>query len=439
MHSFTLSIDESSSVEIPKKITIKEIDGEVLVIAQDIGLYIILINNVQRQIFEQIRSGENLKKIYQKFSEDDVDFIVSQIYDRNFFETTTLKSEEYDSVQIYLTNACNLRCPHCYMSSGKSEKKELKKEEWFSILEELKANNIREVIFSGGEIRMYNECFSVIKHAKQIGMRVRINTNGVLWEKEEVEYIKDFIDEVQISVDGINEEMNSKIRGKNSWAKALRTVEFFVQNNVKTIIATTPTYENIREMEKYYVDFALTLQKKYGKNLLDFIVSQKMLSGRGKNTNVNNDANMYENITHTIMNKIYPNYRLKNFVLTMDKRVSSKNCGYGTLTIASNGKIYLCNRIDELSNFSDSKNNFKDILKQALHYNELTSVDNILPCKTCDIRYLCGGGCRIDDFSFRGRHEKINEESITRICTREFKNRFYRQMRDGIKYLYGIE
>ena len=28
----------------------------------------------------------------------------------------------------------------------------------------------------------------------------------------------------------------------------------------------------------------------------------------------------------------------------------------------------------------------------------MTDVDSILPCKHCDLRYVCGGGCRIDDY-----------------------------------------
>ena len=33
------------------------------------------------------------------------------------------------SLHLYLTNACNLRCPHCYMNAGKTGDNELTYEE----------------------------------------------------------------------------------------------------------------------------------------------------------------------------------------------------------------------------------------------------------------------------------------------------------------------
>lgn len=30
-------------------------------------------------------------------------------------------------------------------------------------------------------------------------------------------------------------------------------------------------------------------------------------------------------------------------------------------------------------------------------------MDNVIPCKDCELRYICDGGCRIDDFDFAGK------------------------------------
>ena len=41
------------------------------------------------------------------------------------------------------------------------------------------------------------------------------------------------------------------------------------------------------------------------------------------------------------------------------------------------------------------KDSVVDIIEKSKYIKEVTSVDNTRICKDCEIRYICGGGCRI--------------------------------------------
>ena len=72
--------------------------------------------------------------------------------------------------------------------------------------------------------------------------------------------------------------------------------------------------------------------------------------------------------------------------------------------------------------------------------NQATSVTQLEPCRDCELRYICGGGCRIDEFS--GISEIVSFEKVTpvkvmhRNCTSKIKDKFYDLMIKSNEYLY---
>ncbi|MGX2972020.1 radical SAM protein [Helicobacter sp. T3_23-1059] len=436
MTTSTKQINENDILPLPKTLEFYEIENEVLVIASDCGNTLGLFNANQVEIFKNLQQYSIANAERMATNQMDFHFVVAQILDREFFDTPLEMCDEYDTAQIYLTNACNLSCPHCYMDSGRANENELDSTQWFELLDRLVKHGIKEVIFSGGEILLHKQCLDIIKYAKNLGMIVRLKSNGVLWKKEWISEIVPFIDDIQISIDGVNEEMNAKVRGASNFKKALSSVEEFLKCGAKVIIATTPTYENIDEMEAKFVDFATNLLNKYGDNL-KFIVSQKMLGGRGIAMKYGDEARQYAKKADFIMQKIYPNYTIKNLAINMEKKQRVRNCGYGNLSFSSNGNIYLCNRVDELKPFANINDDLGEVLRKAKEFNKQSSVDFITPCKDCSVRYICGGGCRIDEYSFRGRQELLHKE-LTKKCDENFRAKFKQSLLDGLKYIYAI-
>jgi len=76
------------------------------------------------------------------------------------------------------TNACNLRCKHCYQRADKPAPNELSTEERLKIVGELAEKGVVSIAFSGGEPLMRRDFYEVAMEAKRRGMYIALATNG---------------------------------------------------------------------------------------------------------------------------------------------------------------------------------------------------------------------------------------------------------------------
>ena len=83
---------------------------------------------------------------------------------------------------------------------------------------------------------------------------------------------------------------------------------------------------------------------------------------------------------------------------------------------------------------------FKDIFEKSRKAQDLSKIDNFRPCKGCELRYICGGGCRIDYFPEFAQITDIDKVDFTMIserkCSDDIKNRFYKLMIESNMRLY---
>src|SRR5437764_7108583 len=76
-------------------------------------------------------------------------------------------------VSLELTRRCPLECQHCYnnlpMGDLAARSRELSKEEYFSVLDELSAMGVLWLLFTGGEIFARKDFLEIYTYAKQKG------------------------------------------------------------------------------------------------------------------------------------------------------------------------------------------------------------------------------------------------------------------------------
>ena len=164
-----IELAENTVLDLPQNLFYNKINNNLLVISQNTANWIGLFNNEQEKIFGLLCENKTLGQISELTnSEEDFNFVISQIIDRNFISTQSINfnAPHNEGLYIYLTNDCNLACTHCYMYSGKPKINELAKEEWFKIIENAKESGISTITFTGGEVLQYKEWFEVIKFAK---------------------------------------------------------------------------------------------------------------------------------------------------------------------------------------------------------------------------------------------------------------------------------
>ncbi|MBT3880891.1 MAG: radical SAM protein [Candidatus Scalindua sp.] len=135
-----------------------------------------------------------------------------------------------ETVDLFLTYMCNLRCKMCGQwgeagtskeMSPKELKRELSLDEIYKIINDIKTFKPNVTLF-GGEPLMYTNWEKVVSRIKQEGMRCNMITNGILLERYANSIIDLGVDEIIFSLDGPR-EVHDEVRGaKGTFERASR-------------------------------------------------------------------------------------------------------------------------------------------------------------------------------------------------------------------------
>lgn len=440
----TYNIDIKKSYNIPSNIAVIRHNNKILVIDSERANWIVLDSDLQLNVFKTFQRGTSIECVLESYKYDDADvrYVVTQIEAKQFYETVSDPRPKDSTLHFYLTNRCNLSCPHCYMFSGMPINSELETNEIKTVLNDFaKIGEGRIVTFSGGEPTIRKDFEEILEYAYRLGLEIKLMTNGTTLPSERIAILSRYLSSVQISIDGFSEETNAEIRGHGSFQKSLDTVDTFIANDVYTSIAITPKINTLIENSGKYATFAQELESRYEGKAFELRISEELLNGRcitdAKSINVD-----YGKAVANLMREIYgEDYKIMEFVKMLTDNSIIDNCAFGGLTIAANGDVFLCPRINDLKPVGNVRTDpFKELLKKATFVEEFTNVRYLHPCGECELRYICGGGCRIEEFPHLVSDElpniKSEYDSNCRICNSTFKNKFYDLMIDSNEYFY---
>ena len=433
-------MDEEREVDLPldktyqlPKFTFINYNGVTLAIAPEIARWIVADNESQVAIMKDLIKGFSLGDLLEKYgeSQDDIVSVLTQI------EATGIETFEPKSVfqntrlHLHLTNRCNMKCPHCYMESGIPYEDELSTEEIKNLCLNFKQIGGTDVSLTGGEPTTRADFFEIVEYLSSIGLRVSIFTNGLFWNESRVKRLAlSDIEGVQISIDGYDEESNSVIRGKGAFDKALNAVDEFIKSGIYVKIAVTAPYELIKDNSDKYVEFSRRTLSKYGEEALEFNYSYFFMPGRELDSNaIKEQKTEYFNLVETVAKAVYGDQDEDSFVTNLIDGVYD-SCGYGGLNVMANGDFYFCDRIPDVNKSGNVRNiPFDEIAELMKLAERMGKIDNFKPCNTCELKYICGGGCRAEffrDFTTVSDIKDIDFEKISpRNCGKENKEKIY--------------
>lgn len=439
MEEARVEVNPDKVYSFPADVTAVPYEGCLLLITPENGNWIVIENQVQADMAKMLSQKVPLRRVHEAFPENEADLehVVGELEGRHFCER--IDSEEDDfTLRIYLTNACNLRCRHCFMYAAHSLEHELTYEEIIDLLDKSRANHCSKVIFTGGEIALKKRFVDILRHAHDLGLYVQVLSNGVLWTDEIIKETANYIDEIQVSIDGFDEASNARIRGAGTFERSLHTIEKFVQEKKPFVsVITTPLY-GFRELYKdKYIAFGKEMIKRFGTDHFLVIYGKELLNGRDVKANVEKNKIMTK-LVDEIYEEIYPNAELNTFVVNHKYGRIYRNCGYGGLTVNSNGDFFFCGRVYEVGCYGNIRTtDFQEVLKKRKTARQKTYVDNILPCRDCDIRLVCGGNCRVSEIP-EVTHVELDEKTpvFERTCEDVYKENLYRLMVESSEFLY---
>lgn len=418
--------------------------NKILAIAVETANWLVLLDNCAKDLLESLREGKTIGEVLGGIENDNDKKaflkLLSAIMARQFAGLDNVPTPEfvqgYKMLNIYLTNACNLSCTHCFMKAGKKLENELKVNDWIRVLDEFAQTGGESVTFTGGEPLMNPDFKTIIEAAHEKGIQSTVLTNGILWTDELIDQLSPLIAEVQISIDGVDDESNAKVRKAGIFEQLVKHVIRFANNRVRVSVATTFTNENIETADKY-VELVNRINEATPNNKVFFKLTKKILPGR--ETQYTEEENRkYEVRIREVENLIDANAKYQSFMEGHTPNLVARNCGFGGLSIAADGNVYFCNRVLEVTpqgNVKDRPLSFFLEKGKTAHFE--TAVEQVEPCCTCALRYICGGGCRIDEYDFKGKTWNTGQ-TLHQLKCKGLNEHLLKMMVESYEYQYSF-
>jgi SynChlorMet cassette radical SAM/SPASM protein ScmE len=156
------------------------------------------------------------------------------------------------SVDLSITNRCNLRCTYCSHFTGAGDvSQDLPKEEWLQFFEELNRCAVMNVTLQGGEPFYRKDLKELVEGIVENRMRFNILSNGTLITDEMADFLAATgrCDGVQVSIDGSVPTTHDACRGEGNFLKAMQGIKALQKYNVPVSVRVTIHKENVRDLE----------------------------------------------------------------------------------------------------------------------------------------------------------------------------------------------
>lgn len=158
---------------------------------------------------------------------------------------------QFQTLQIDITNRCNLQCEHCGRLYINKILDEPTLSEVRQIIKDARKIGFQEIVFSGGEPTLRNDLFEMIKIAKKENFFVSITTNGVFNDEALNNLINSKIDLIEISLDGLKND-HEHIRGvKNIFNRIINNLLKLNKKSKNIIVKITLHNKNYKKLEKF--------------------------------------------------------------------------------------------------------------------------------------------------------------------------------------------
>jgi radical SAM protein with 4Fe4S-binding SPASM domain len=191
---------------------------------------------------------------------------------------------------------------------------------------------------------------------------------------------------VQVSLDGPSPEINDPIRGKATYSRAVRALDALLETDVQVRVGITSMASNWGAWREQFARFA----ERFADTDLEYKMSFGITEyGRAEGTGEQIDPG----VAKAQVERLLAGRRGSQVGPRVTRRTTG--CGYfEQIVVGPDGTLYPCHLLDAPLGKADDKP-MREWVEELSHLATLFSVDYTEGCSTCDIRYLCGGTCRV--------------------------------------------
>ena len=152
-------------------------------------------------------------------------------------------------LQIHPTLRCNLRCLHCYSSSGPEERTELPVGLLADAIAAARTEGYTVVSVSGGEPLMYKPLAELLDAAHECGALTTVTTNGMLLTRRHLDELVGRLDLLAISLDGPPESHNRMRASEHAFAEMESRLDDVRSSRIPFGFIFTLTQRNVHELD----------------------------------------------------------------------------------------------------------------------------------------------------------------------------------------------
>jgi len=157
------------------------------------------------------------------------------------------------SVNLSITNRCNLRCKYCsHFTSPGDIGLDLPKDEWLNFFEELNRCAVLNVTIEGGEAFIRKDLKELIEGIVQNRMRFSILSNGTLITDDIAAFFVSTgrCNSIQISIDGSYPKTHDVFRGDGNFIKAVAGLKCLQRHYIPFAVRVTIHRHNVNDLEE---------------------------------------------------------------------------------------------------------------------------------------------------------------------------------------------
>ncbi len=364
-----------------------------------------------------------------------------------------ISTKRLSELWLHVTNACNLSCNHCLVSSSPSGITGYATPFWKKTIDEALALGTSRFYITGGEPFLRADIFEIIDFILLAGVapphaELVILTNAILLKGEKLKQLAQRDPnrlKLQISLDGPTAEFNDPIRGVGSFDLTVKGIKEAVSAGFSPTLTTVVTQSNI-DVLPLMIPLAGSLRIK---NIHLLLSHHRGRATEFRHLSSPSNEALLETFLKLNTLAIENGITLDN-IETQKGRLMGRsgvkfdlmNMAYESLCVYADSMVYpsaALAGIPSLKMGSLSEKSLSDIWQNAALAQDIrnATVQKKAKCKDCYLKFLCGGGDmehsyhHSDSFLGEDPFSTFHENLILEILFMNAKEKMARKTNSG--------
>jgi len=421
------------------------IDGGIYDLVPDQAEFIMLLDGTMTldRVIEQYSEDSKIEVVRLLDQMEDIGAVVFSEQPMNrVMQLGKVPDRRLEAVHLEASGRCNMKCAHCYQSKHAASEEELSFGEILNVLDELQAMQVNNVGISGGEPLLMPHLPDIMRAIEERGMRISaIFTNGLLVDGGFIKSVKDCRSRfpIFVSLDSIPGMLFS-FRGYTDeeapqiLQRIVGNIKQLVAADIKVILNTVVNAENIDNLNGIYnavsdlgvygwrIGFPKltprykTRKETFGIEWSDIAEHCYLLLCR----HLENGLPFHLQIEYLFREELFKQgmQALSDSDFACDYEGRRSEC-----CIKPNGDIVSCAYCTDLPIGNVLESCLWDIwYSPEMADAKMIKIGDVAECHGCELRSLCGTGCRANAYFLHGDFENAKDDYAC-LAVKFFKER----------------